>query len=100
MVDFKLNLDSHLPFDYIRRFTKVIFEGELGKGVIDTVSRCAQAIGNDSFLTEVNLHYSTQTVALACVMLSAYRFKHTLPTFCLNQGNGGPMPTSYPSQAD
>ena len=52
-------MESNLPFDYIRRFAKILFEVDLGKNVCQNVTLCAQAIGNDSFLTEANLKYST-----------------------------------------
>jgi hypothetical protein len=87
VVNFKLDLENCLPFDYARRFTKILFEQSLGKQAAGNLMPCAQAIGNDSFLTDVNLKCSTQAVALACVMLAAARYKYKLPEFCMNQMN-------------
>ena len=30
-VDFKLDLENAMPFDYIKRFARVLFEAQLGK---------------------------------------------------------------------
>jgi len=96
VVNFKLDMESNLPFDYIRRFSKVLFSPSLGTGLVESLTKCAIAIGNDSFLTDVNLFYSTQSVSLACVMLAASRFGHPLPPFCLPRaGDSSPEKESY-----
>ena len=96
MVNFKLDMESNLPFDYIRRFAKVLFSPSLGTGLVESLTKCAIAIGNDSFLTDVNLFHSTQSVSLACVMLAASRFGHSLPAFCLPRAaDSSPEKESY-----
>ena len=55
VVDFKLDMELAIPFDYIRRFARVLYESIYAVSQVENLSRTAQAIGNDSFLTEVNL---------------------------------------------
>lgn len=79
MMDFKLDLDMTLPFrEYTKRFARLIYEPLIGAG-FQNVSKCADAIANDSFMTYVNLLFNVQTVALASVMMAAARYKHPLP---------------------
>jgi len=90
-VDFKLDLESDgLPTKYTKRFAELLYAPIIGQS-FQTVLRCADAIANDSFLTYVNVLYSVQTVALACVCLAAARFKHPLPVQLLETTESDPI---------
>ena len=64
--------------DYTKRFAKFLYEPMLGQAFTQ-VMKCADAIANDSFFTYANVLFTTQTVALACVLLAAARYKHVTP---------------------
>ena len=79
VVDFKLDFENGLPMiDYTKRYAKYLYEHHIGQAFTQ-VQKCADAIANDSFFTYVNVLYPIQTVALACVLMAAARYKHATP---------------------
>ena len=80
VVDFKLDFnDQALPtLRLTKRFAQYLYEPMIGQAYTQ-VLKCADGIANDSFFTHANLIYSTQTVALACILLAAARYKHATP---------------------
>ena len=81
VVDFKLDLDALAgQKDYVRRFCKNLYDPLLGSQAAENIVKFAEAVSNDTIFTYVNLLYSVQTVALACVLLGSARYSHPVPT--------------------
>ena len=72
VLDFKLNLEGHLPSRITRNFSRCLFE-PIGSLAYQQVGNLAEAISNDSFFTYANLLFPVHTVALAAVLLAAAR---------------------------
>ncbi|CDW86440.1 UNKNOWN [Stylonychia lemnae] len=69
-------MDIDLPGMFIEKFTKLLFEKE---GNWQNILKVSMAVANDSFYTVINVLYSAQSIALACILYAAIRFNVPTP---------------------